>query len=183
MKKAEETNPIHPFPLLIPRHRKLIDPTPTFNLLEELKELELSPLTDARWKQQLYFQKLIFELSCSSSNSCLQSSGSLAQMVAAYLRTHYKDSLKYEQLAEQFNFHPHHIVRCFKNQFGCTPQEYLLVYRIKQAKLLLKNSNEDIQAISHHTGFGSSSYFSKKFREIERMAPMAYRNQFFGRNN
>jgi YesN/AraC family two-component response regulator len=53
--------------------------------------------------------------------------------------------------------------------------EYIRHYRLEKAKLLLKNSEQNISEIAYATGFDSISYFSRVFQEQFKMSPSEYR--------
>ena len=60
---------------------------------------------------------------------------------------------------------------------GYTPNEYLLILRMKKATTLLKEyPNLTIAEIAYQLGFSSPGYFSKCFKEQFGVTPMQYRN-------
>lgn len=59
---------------------------------------------------------------------------------------------------------------------GQTPNDFILSIRLKKGALMLRNNPElNITEISDHIGFSSSRYFSKCFKEMYHVSPMAYR--------
>ena len=59
---------------------------------------------------------------------------------------------------------------------GQTPNEFILTIRLKKAAMMLRNNPElNITEISEKIGFSSSRYFSKCFKDVYRVSPMAYR--------
>ena len=59
---------------------------------------------------------------------------------------------------------------------GQTPNEFILTIRLKKGALMLRNNPElNITEISDKIGFSSSRYFSKCFKDIYHVSPLAYR--------
>lgn len=59
---------------------------------------------------------------------------------------------------------------------GQTPNEFILGIRLKRGALMLRNNPElNITEISDRIGFSSSRYFSKCFKDIYHVSPLAYR--------
>ena len=64
----------------------------------------------------------------------------------------------------------------FKQHTGLSPNEYLVRFRIKQAKAMLVNTNESLAAIARATGLSSTSYFRSVFLKYEGRKPESFRN-------
>lgn len=59
---------------------------------------------------------------------------------------------------------------------GQTPNDFILTIRLKKGALMLRNNPElNITEISDRIGFSSSRYFSKCFKDVYRVSPLAYR--------
>lgn len=67
--------------------------------------------------------------------------------------------------------------RSFKRAFGCSFSEYLLIYRLEKAKILLYTTSDPIMEISFRVGFNSCSYFSEKFKERFGISPRTFRQK------
>ena len=68
-------------------------------------------------------------------------------------------------------------IRIFKKEYGKTPYDYLLESRIKQSKILLKNTNLLIKEIAFKVGFADEHYFSDLFKRKCGTTAMQYRNE------
>ena len=79
-------------------------------------------------------------------------------------------------VAEQLNVSKYYVCHLFKNRVGITVLQYINHRRLATAKLLLVNSDKSILAISIAVGFVDAAYFSKWFKRMEGITPMAYRN-------
>lgn len=59
---------------------------------------------------------------------------------------------------------------------GQTPNDFILTIRLKKGAVMLRNNPElNITEISDKIGFSSSRYFSKCFKDVYHVSPMAYR--------
>ncbi len=59
---------------------------------------------------------------------------------------------------------------------GQTPNDFILTIRLKKGALMLRNNPElNITEISDKIGFSSSRYFSKCFKDVYHVSPLAYR--------
>jgi AraC-like DNA-binding protein len=63
----------------------------------------------------------------------------------------------------------------FKMATGMTCTDYIALKRISLAKKLLRENNLLVKEIAHRVGYDSSSYFSRRFRQIEGRPPSSYR--------
>ena len=58
--------------------------------------------------------------------------------------------------------------------------EYILSLRLEKALELLAYTEKSVSTVSQETGFGSSSYFGKIFKEHFHMTPKEYRRKALG---
>lgn len=59
---------------------------------------------------------------------------------------------------------------------GQTPNEFILTIRLKKGAYMLRNNPElNVTEISDRIGFSSSRYFSKCFKDVYHISPLAYR--------
>lgn len=68
-----------------------------------------------------------------------------------------------------------HFIRTFRATFGETPHRYLQRRRVERAMSLLGETDRSVTDISMEVGFASLGTFSRTFREIVGMSPLAYR--------
>ncbi len=67
--------------------------------------------------------------------------------------------------------------RCFREETGVTPLEYLTKMRIDHAKTALRqNRGLSIQQIAAECGFSDQYYFSRCFKKREGVSPRVFRN-------
>lgn len=58
-----------------------------------------------------------------------------------------------------------------------SPAAYITQLRIKEAEEMLQQTEKSITEVALECGFGSSSYFAKKFRATNQVSPRLYRLQ------
>lgn len=66
-------------------------------------------------------------------------------------------------------------LRYFKQLFKCTPIDYIQNHRLRQAKSMLKHTNNSLTSIANDCGFFDSAHFSRLFKEKYQISPSQYR--------
>lgn len=175
---AEQFAP-RPFVKRIPQFAKAAKLTVLENKLQQLSQMSVSDhIHGVRWKQQLLFQEVIDQLSSSVEARSPTPALACAEKAASYLRRNYKEDITAQSLGESINFHPVYIARCMKREFGCSPFDYLLRFRIQQAKLLLLQTDLSVSRVAEEVGFNQSAYFATCFAKFEGLSPRQYRQRF-----
>lgn len=163
----------------LPQFAKLLQPSKMESLIRQLVQLNMNDhIPSVRWKQQLIFQEVIEHLSASMEAEGPSPSALCAEQAASYLREHYRNDVTAQALGESINFHPVYIARCMKKEFGCSPFDYLLRFRIEKAKLLLLQTDLAVARISEEVGFNHAAYFTSCFAKYEGISPRKYRQRF-----
>lgn len=99
------------------------------------------------------------------------------QCVVGYVAHHLDEDLSLNTLADLVEMSPFSLARAFKQSTGQTLHQYIIQYRIAQAKRLLAQPQHSITDISLQVGFQSHSYFSTVFRRTTGVTPRDYRRQ------
>ena len=99
------------------------------------------------------------------------------KLAMRYMRAHYNENFSLEELARQALTNRSELCRCFRRMLGIAPKEFLMQYRIQQARILLENPAYRIADIAEFTGFSSPSHFGSCFKEKTGLSPSAYRKQ------
>lgn len=103
--------------------------------------------------------------------------------VIEYIRSNYENNINLDDMTALVNISKYHFIRLFKEQIGTTPYEYMLNYRMLQAKRLLRSTHLSVNEISIKVGFSSASNFIQKFKTIEGVSPAVYRKETLFYNN
>jgi AraC-like DNA-binding protein len=92
-----------------------------------------------------------------------------------YMRQHYAEPLRAATVARVAGVSPKYFSRLFREREGTTFEAALLALRLERAKSLLDDSELPIERVARLSGFGSSQYFCRVFRRVERRTPLGYR--------
>jgi len=99
----------------------------------------------------------------------------VVSMTKRYIDEHFRESVSIQSIASVFGISDSHLRRCFKNEYGESPQEYLTNARMLSARKLLHSSSLPIRSIATACGFPDEFYFSKLFLKTTGMTPRDYR--------
>ena len=102
----------------------------------------------------------------------------MVENLDGYIRDNIHDEISNTELGAIFGYHPFYISKILKDKKGITLHQYVISYRIKYARSLLRFTDLSIADIADMTGFTDASYFTKTFKTQFSMTPKEYRNQF-----
>ncbi len=102
---------------------------------------------------------------------------SVAQKVAYLIEKSYFTSITISDIAKNFHISRNYLYTLFKQEYGMSPQDYLISYRIEKAKKLLKKnqSNFSIKEIASAVGIDNPLYFSRLFKNRTGTSPSKYK--------
>jgi transcriptional regulator GlxA family with amidase domain len=90
----------------------------------------------------------------------------------------YQGAGSIEEIIKDIPSSRRNIARRFKQVTGITPIEYLQQTRIKAAKKLLEQTNQQMTEVIYNSGYNDPKAFRKVFRKTVGMTPSAYREKF-----
>ena len=93
------------------------------------------------------------------------------QPIIKYINTHYSESLNREELAQMVHLSPSYLSSTFKKTFGISLSDYIINCRMKNAKSLLKHSDESIKNTIEMVGYNSPSLFYRHFYKYYGVKP------------
>lgn len=99
----------------------------------------------------------------------------LILQAAETLRKNYRQELSLADLLASAHMSKSYFLRLFRRYMGTTPYNYLVNFRITQAKELLVLTDHSISEIAQEVGFGDASNFSTRFAKVTGQSPMQYR--------
>ena len=82
-------------------------------------------------------------------------------------------------IANVFNYHPYHLNQIMKEATGKSLHRHLTETRLRFAKNYLLTSQFSIEEVTWKSGFSSTSYFIKAFKDSVGMTPKKYRQAHF----
>lgn len=166
------------YPIHLPKMIKLMYPDQvkeTFALLHEAGGVSSHA---AFWQRQQLFLHLLQMLDEGWRADAAPPSVAIAERAVAFLELNYRSQVSNRVLGEALHLHPNYIARSMLEVYGRTPQQYLLHYRLDQAKLLLIKTDWPISRVAEETGFRQTPHFSRSFSERNQVSPLQYRKQF-----
>lgn len=98
--------------------------------------------------------------------------------IRTYIDENFMNKISLDQLADQFYISKFHLSREFKELFGVTIGNYILLQRINYAKKLLRFSDKNIETIAYECGIPDTSYFNKVFKKSENITASRYRRDW-----
>jgi transcriptional regulator GlxA family with amidase domain len=87
----------------------------------------------------------------------------------------YAEPLDVPSLARIARVSEAHFIRTFRATFGETPHRYLQRRRVERSMWLLRETDRSVTDICLDVGFNSLGTFSRTFRDIVGVSPIAFR--------
>ena len=128
--------------------------------------------------QKIFVQMIegFSELSRSLQKAAIPSSNRYVKKSINYIRQNLYSSLSARDVALYVEKNPSYLSRLFQKETGSTLHQFILKEKIKEAKIMLKNTDKSIQNIAEALGFSSAPHFNKVFKNIEGQTPGEFRN-------
>jgi AraC-like DNA-binding protein len=137
---------------------------------------ELSAIHDeeglSRWVGET-FEKLITAMETVPSGT----RDMRIQLIRNYVREHCGEPISRDGVARRIGLSNAHFSRMLKEATGQTFTDYLRQVRIEKAVRLLRQSDWTVLAVGLECGFEDASYFTKVFKRVMGMAPLAFRRK------
>ncbi len=102
---------------------------------------------------------------------------SLLDNAIDYIARNYSYHITVEDIARYTGIDRSHLFRIFKKELGCSPQEYLLDYKLSRAALLLSQSTLSVTETMYSSGFADLPNFSKQFKKKFSCSPAQFRRE------
>jgi YesN/AraC family two-component response regulator len=99
----------------------------------------------------------------------------LVRKAMAFIHEHFAEPITRREIAQHVSIAEDYLTYCFRQELGTTPIKYLQRYRVKRARVLLRESETTITEIARLVGFSDSGYFSRIFHREIGMSPEAFR--------
>lgn len=140
--------------------------TEIYGLCREHEFQEASHLLAAAW--------LRIERLEAARARCIDMHPALRQALAEMLH-HYAEDLSITEIARRSNASVSLIHQLFRRQFGMGPRRFLIALRMREARAALLNPNFNISDVARESGFRSTNYFIRLFKEFHGVTPNTYR--------
>ncbi len=98
--------------------------------------------------------------------------------VIRHIDGHYTEKISMEEMAGLAGLSSTHFNRQFQALLKMSPTEYLQKRRVQEAQRLLTESEGSVGEIAIASGFYDQSHFTRHFRKVTGLTPLAYRKRF-----
>lgn len=98
--------------------------------------------------------------------------------ILSYLRSHFKEALTLDGIADEFHFSRNYFSRYFRKTFGITLRDQLKRLRAEEAIFQIQNTKDPITYIALQSGFANYNSMVSAIHEIYGTKPADYRNQY-----
>lgn len=92
-----------------------------------------------------------------------------------YVANHFHDNITLEAMAAQAGISTYHFARLFKQTIGESPHQFLMQYRVEQARKQLADASRLIADIAIACGFSDQAHFTRVFKQSTGKTPRQYR--------
>lgn len=99
--------------------------------------------------------------------------------VLDFVATNYGRSILVEDLARQAALSPSHFAQLFKRTIGMSPMQFVMSYRVEQARKKLAERDTPLIDIAMSCGFADQAHFSRVFKQVAEESPSKYRARLF----
>lgn len=93
-----------------------------------------------------------------------------------YIEGHYYESITSKDVAEYVGLSSSYFSALFRQAVGSNPSDFIIDFRLRKAKQLLKESNYRIYEIAEMVGYENNFYFNRLFKKVVGCTPKEYRN-------
>ena len=97
--------------------------------------------------------------------------------VQKYVNDHYDEKITLHEIANKLFINKHALSLAFKEIVGISFKEYLVLFRLTEAKKLLLSSDLSISDIAEKVGYVNVNNFIRIFKEKENITPLQFRKQ------
>ncbi|MCZ8521304.1 MULTISPECIES: response regulator [Paenibacillus] len=105
---------------------------------------------------------------------------SVAAEAVAYLKRHYREKIRLQDLARRFHLSPVYFGQQFKRETGMRFNEFLHRLRIDEALKLLRLTELRVSEIAPMLGYHDAEYFTDKFKALTGESPSVYKSKCRG---
>lgn len=99
----------------------------------------------------------------------------LVQFITEQVHKNFMEKLSLAEMAEACCYSLAHVSKRFKEETGCTFQQYLQSVRVQEACRLLANTNKKISEISALVGYSDTKFFNRIFKNQMHVTPREFK--------
>lgn len=91
-----------------------------------------------------------------------------------YTMNHYSEEIDLNKVVRDYGISPSRFRAIFKHQMNRAPLEYIIDYRMEQAKKLFMTGKYNISEVGYMVGYDDMHYFSRLFKQKVGCSPTAF---------
>lgn len=100
---------------------------------------------------------------------------SMVESMERYMQQHLRDTPSLPLLCDHFSMCRTGLCRIFKEENGTSPVHYWIALKIRAAKKMIRQGEENMTQIAEALGFSSIHHFSRMFKRFAGLSPVAYK--------
>lgn len=145
--------------------------------LEQLAKTALHPGREETQRHliALLFASLLDRIAPQKSHGETEKHTQYINMIDTFLSRHYREKIRLQDLAERLHLCPRQVSRIIRKKYDCSFSDRLNAHRLGLARVMLKETEESVNAIAEEVGYEYPNYFYALFRKTYGMTPQAYR--------
>ena len=97
--------------------------------------------------------------------------------IQRYIEQHFSEEIRISDLAAAHFISPCHLSHSFREWFGYSPKQYIMLNRISYAKELLIGTSLPISEVAAKSGFSDTNNFIRSFKKETGVTPVHYRRE------
>jgi YesN/AraC family two-component response regulator len=149
------------------------DPTVLMKLFREILEVWNKKELGYKYRCSAILCEIFAE--CYIQNYVSKSQNSKIQNSVEYLLKNYKNSdLSIREIAEKSFMSEVYFRKLFKDEYGVSPQKYIIALRIQNAVGLISSGYYSLKEVANMSGYSDYKYFSVEFKKSIGVSPSEY---------
>ena len=93
------------------------------------------------------------------------------------MQENYAENLTLKELSKKYYVNSAYLGQLFRKQYGQSFKDYLNIYRIEQAVLLLLHTDKKIYEVAEAVGYHDLDYFVNRFISAKGCTPAKFRKK------
>ncbi len=96
-------------------------------------------------------------------------------MAFNYMESHFREPIGLREVASATEYSPSYLTHLMRIKTGKTVQQWILDFKMAEAKYLLSSSDWPVQRIATALGYSDANYFHRQFRQLFGTSPQNWR--------
>jgi AraC-like DNA-binding protein len=148
-----------------------------FAQLRQLAALWEKPNAQVSLQVKTLVYSVLAEMFASAGSMAKSGAPEVIEDARRFLERHYERPHTLRELGGRYDMRGKYFSDVFKKHVGISPIDYLISYRLEQAKKLLESTECGVKEIGESVGYKDAMYFSRQFRGRFGVSPSGYRER------